>query len=355
MDIAWNVFDMQSPELSKIYCTKYNSLPISICVGLLQICGSYTILHKKCVDYIINTFKIIIDHSRNYFPDNERFLKYFIDCAEYLANLNDPRLALNQLDGLLNQYESLCALDKASKIIIGTLMIKKLLEATEPFSPDIFLSGDELVKYQTRILLLVNNSFLVCIQIYERNESNGSIEKSMSKPIKGGIFPVINLYKNQKKYSLACVKELYLLKTDPNTVNNIIDDMPYIFGKGKKHSPIELPSFVAQIDYSNDSQVFKTIIDMMAKELRAKGGFSEELKSLIYECSQNNQTIKTIPSLFETPLYCRKCNTKLAKSNYSNTSHVKCGFCDLCLSQLNNYCIICNLPLTENDKELLGI
>ena len=158
MEIAWNMYDVQSPELSKIYCTNYNSLPISICVGLLQICGSYTILHKKCVDYILNTFKSIIDQSQNYFPDNQKFLKYFIDCAEYLANLNDPRLALNQLDGLLNQNDILKWLDRASKIIIGTLMIKKLLEATEPFLPNIFLSDSELVEYQTRILLLVNKN-----------------------------------------------------------------------------------------------------------------------------------------------------------------------------------------------------
>ena len=357
MSLVWNKYQVPCPELSLVYGISTSSLPISICLGLLEICASYVLLCKSSVDFIGETFKNISDSCNQYYHDSKDYIKYFMDVAVGLISIKDPRAALTQLEAILNQQDSLIFLNQASKIIIGSVMIEKLKQANENFDEGIFLSDNELVDYATNILQVVSNRFLVCIQIYEQNESNQQIEKSMSKPAKGGAYPVIHLFKCQMKYYLACAKELYELKTNQNSTNNIFVDMPFIHGAAKNHCPVGPPKQIQipQIDFTNESQVFKHLIDSMAKELRARGGFSEELKSLINNCSQNNQTIRTIPSLFETPQYCRNCNAKLLKNNYSNTSHINCGFCDLCLIRLKSSCIICGLSLTQNDKTLLGL
>lgn len=347
-----------------------NSLPLALCLSLLEVTARFYSTKRQIINPVINSINQLIQQSLAQYPQGKDYLENFKIVLDRICNLESPFKSLEYIDSVaMNQSEPepraiIFYLDIASRCLMATLLSQKLNESGRLADLDSFFKNNDMRAIDSMILLKFTNHFNIDIQLYE------STTKSSICNTKQGCFPLIHLFKQDYRYSLAYPSEFVEIRSKLEFDLRALESLPFYINRkssGPIRDPIQAKEQEPSSDSKNDSEN-AMFIESIFKKMTSKNIFTTEFIEIVTSSLDNNGIVKNNPwvaqYLTSATMSLRSCGEMrtciICRNPIENsiaTSHYECGVCNNCMvdQRFNARCPKCRDPFNPEDKRKLRL
>ena len=347
-----------------------NSLPLALCLSLLEVVARFYSTKRNIVKPIINSINELIEQSIAQYPQGREYLENLKIVLDRISNLPSPFKSLEYIDSLAINGEEpeenapIFVIDIASRCLMATLLSHKLTESGRHSELESFFGNNNMKSIDSMILEKFTNHFNIDIQLYEVSTKESICGK------KNGCFPLIHLFKQDYRYSLAYPSEFAEIRSNPEFDTRALENLPFYISR-KQNGPIRDPNQPKEpeafFDFTNDIDMMTTLIEVFSKELTVNSVFSPEVTRVATLILEKNERAKKIPGLVN---FCNSASMSLRSNAIRTcfvchklidesirTSHFDCEVCLNCTvdQRYNIRCPKCKGPYTSEDKRMLRL